>query len=198
MAARHPADVRPHQPHRRPRTGPRRNRRDAARLPARLSRSGRTGVHDQLPQVILHPAAATGTAARLSRSTRPPKPVAMSNPFNVTASVLGQPWRWRASRPMRATGCGRRSRHPAAARARRAARRARPAPGAAESAASCPTRRSSATWTAPPTASPMRSSAREKVAMFGDYDVDGATSAALLIRCCASSGSRRGPTSPTG
>jgi hypothetical protein len=49
-------------------------------------------------------------------------------------------------------------------------------------AASCPTRRSSATWTPPPRGSPMQSSARRAVTIFGDYDVDGATSAALLVR----------------
>ena len=45
----------------------------------------------------------------------------------------------------------------------------------------CRTRRSWSTWTSRPTGSPMRCAGGETVAVFGDYDVDGACSAALMV-----------------
>ena len=56
------------------------------------------------------------------------------------------------------------------------------------SAASCPTRRSSAIWMSLPSAWPDAVQGQEEITVYGDYDVDGATSAALLIRLFRSLG----------
>ena len=102
----------------------------------------------------------------------------------VERSILGQPWRWRgaARRCARRGLPARRSGRPAAARPRRRARGAGAAPGADDPRLHARSVASSATWTRRPSGSPTRSRRGEPVTIFGDYDVDGATSAALLIR----------------
>ena len=103
-------------------------------------------------------------------------------------------WRWRSGSALpeivgRAAGGARRraGRAPSASSARRL-RELLPDPGA-----------SSRTWTAPSRASPRAVERGETIAIFGDYDVDGATSAALLQRFLAARRRRASwSISPTG
>ncbi len=74
-------------------------------------------------------------------------------------------------------------------------------PRAEAARAAARSRASSATWTPPPRASPRAVQAGESIAMFGDYDVDGATSAALLQRffeAAGGAGHRLHPRPPEG
>lgn len=120
----------------------------------------------------------------------------MPNPFNVTASVLGQPWAWRGGvAPDPAGGDGLVEQ---LFRARGAA------PADLDRLLSAKLR----DWLPNPSifrdmdaaaariAAAIR--AAEPVVVFGDYDVDGATSAALLIRLIRDCGGVASAYIPTG
>ena len=102
----------------------------------------------------------------------------MTGALNIDRSVTGQPWRWR--RPPD-DGLGMDALVDELLLARGVAREdLASAPRSDEFATSCPTRAASRTWTRARKRLADAIQEGETVAIFGDYDVDGATSAALL------------------
>ena len=103
----------------------------------------------------------------------------MEAALNIDRSVTGQPWRWRRP-PDAGLGMDALVDELLLARGVDARRPAAP-PRPAESAISCPTRRCFQDMDKGAKRLADAVQAGETIAIFGDYDVDGATSAALLV-----------------
>ena len=119
----------------------------------------------------------------------------MDAALNIDRSVTGQPWRWR--RPPDA-GLGMDALVDELLLARGVPRDDSRATAIQGSATSCPTHPAFRTWTRAQSGSPTPSRGSETIAIFGDYDVDGATSAALLVLLLRQLARRQWSTSPTG
>ena len=103
----------------------------------------------------------------------------MGPALNINQSVTGQPWRWRRA-PDPSIGDGY-TRRRAAARPRSGARRSASPPRSRNPRFPARSRPASGTWTKAPSGLADAVQKGETIAIFGDYDVDGATSAALLV-----------------